>query len=173
LPRSTLATRCAIVNWLSPQQTGRFGNSPSLARSATRVAIKYGVDAADRQKLTPIRPKFGRLSRVPFRAGDFAAEKLLRIIFAFKANICRENRQWGAVGRCVARLYRARCRGLSHGADLASGDLIQIFPQSFARHSDRLRIFPCDRHPCFGSFIYRIWRNARRPVTAAPTANRY
>jgi len=69
----------------------------------------------------------------------------------------------GAVGRCVARLYRARCRGLSHGADLASGDLIQIFAQSFASHSDRLRIFPCDRRPSLDpSFI------ASRETPAGP-----
>jgi hypothetical protein len=146
-------TRCAIVNWLSPQQTGRFGNSPSLARStATGLAIKHraDADAGDRQKLTPIRPKFG-LNNVSARFHCVPAISQPRSCwghFRCQGGHLPGEQAMGAVGRCVARLYRARCRGLSHGADLASGDLIQIFPPSFASHSDRLRIFPCDRRPC-------------------------
>jgi len=54
-----------------------------------------------------------------------------------------------AVGRCGLEIVsRWLTRVTSHGADLASGALLQIFPPNFASHSDRLRIFPRDGRTC-------------------------
>jgi hypothetical protein len=90
----------------------------------------------------------------------FRSREAAGVNFAVKADICRGEQAMGAVGRCVARLYRARCRGLSHGGDLASGDLIQIFSPSFASHSDRLRIFRATDLP---AWILRLSHPEKRP----------
>ena len=171
-------TRCAIVNWLSPQQTGRFGNSPSLARStATGLAIKHraDADAADRQKLTPIRPKFG-LNNVSARFHCVPAISQPRSCWGHFR--CQGGQLPGGTGDGGGRTVRREIvsRSLS-GFVARCGFGIRRFDSNF---STKLCIsfgstadFSVRPTSLLGSFIYRIQRNARRPVTAAPTAKCY
>jgi hypothetical protein len=71
-----------------------------------------------------------------------------------------------AVGCCGPEIVsRGLTRVTSHGADLASGALLQISHQTL--HLIRIDCSERRTYP-LGTLVYRIQRNVHRPVTAVP-----
>jgi hypothetical protein len=103
----------------------------------------------------------------------FRSREAAGVIFAVKADICRGEQAMGAVGRCGREIvsrstsrFVARC---GFGIRRFDSNFSTKLCISFGSTAD----FSVRPTSLLEAFIYRIQRNARRPVTAAPTAKCY
>ena len=162
-PASTLRRRIRsreiILSSLCPRPA--FLKQPVMARStAIGRALKYRTDVFDRQKLTPIWPRFG-LNNV---SGWFHHIPVISQPTAGRAFPAVEARRlprgtgrwqwWGRAGFEIVSRWLTRIT--AHGATSASGDLIQIPPTKSCISFGSTAGFSARPTSLPGTFIYRI-----------------